>query len=136
MIEYEKFRYFPEERMDEKFPFGIWLTGSFALTKGFIWLFFSSITPGMFLFPFFLAFGFGAWNKRRWAWWGIVVVSIVELAIIFLVPHFSCYTHALTGEKYDSYTVFFNWLIGPVADIAMLVSMFSTKRYFFPEVSK
>lgn len=132
MIEYEKFRYFPEERMNANFPFGIWLAGAFALTKGIIWLFFSSITPGIFLFPFFLVFGFGVWNKRRWAWWGIVAVSVVELVAIIFVPHFSCYSNALTGEKYDSYTVFFNRVIGPAADAAMLVSMFSTKEFFFP----
>lgn len=127
------FRYFPEERLDPGYPFGIWLAGCIALSKGILWLFLSSFTPPIFLFPFFIAFGFGIWNVRRWAWWGLIGVSLAEIAAILFLPWFSLFSHFQTGEKYGDYTVFFNFVIGPGGALAILIAVIASKHFFFKE---
>jgi len=69
----KSFVFFPEHRLTPEYPFGVWLAGSYALAKGIMWLYLSNPSPGILLFPFFLLFGFGVWNFKRWAFWGLLV---------------------------------------------------------------
>ncbi len=127
MSDKARFMFFPGERLSPKFPFSVWLVGSLALSKGALWLFMPNMTPGIFIFPLFIAFGFGIWNFRNWAWWGVLAAVVIELGMYIFLP-FSPTVDMQTGLPFESYTRFFNIVIGPAADILIIVFTLSASN--------
>jgi len=83
------FRYFPPERMYREFPWPIWAVGWLALFKAFLWLSYEPVQPGSLLtllgikyllnmIPMAI-FAIGVWNLRKWAMWGLIILSVANL---------------------------------------------------------
>ena len=90
------FEIFPSERMDTEFPWTIWVVGWLALFKSFLWLAYEPVQAEPLLkllgtkyllniVP--LAFlAVGVWNLRKWAIWGLIIVSIANLIFFIFNP--------------------------------------------------
>ena len=129
-----QFRFFPEDRLSPDFPWQIWTVGLLLFLKAFLW--FSSdpnIPDGaleilgykyiLFMIPS-LVLGFGIWNLKRWAVWGIIILSIVEIFFFIVYPI------TLSSLRLDHTSTialilsFFVFLInGPISDIFILTTI-------------
>jgi len=127
------FRFFPEERMYPDYPWQIWTVGLLLFLKAVLWFSSDPNIPDtvlkilgykytLFMIPS-IVLGLGIWNLRRWATWGIVILSIVEL-LFFIV-----YPSSLLSLRLDHTSLialvlsFFVFLInGPASDIFILIT--------------
>ena len=129
-----KFRIFPSERMDVKFPWQIWAVGWLCIFKGFIWLAYEPNLPAD-LLRFFgikyllemlplIIFGIGIWNLRKWAVWGAVVVCGIDLAIFFFSPH--AFNAILVKSEVMIWSILLSGVTllcnGPVGDLLVLIA--------------
>ncbi|MBW2439656.1 MAG: hypothetical protein JRH12_04220, partial [Deltaproteobacteria bacterium] len=91
------FRFFPPERMDQEFPWPIWAVGWLALFKAFLWLSYEPVQPEALLtllgtkyivnmIPMAI-FAFGVWNLRKWAMWGLIILSAANILFFIIYPH-------------------------------------------------
>ena len=84
-----EFKLFPPDRMGVEFPWQFWSIGWLALFKAFLWLAYEPVQDESMLYILgirFLVnivpltiFAIGVWNMRRWAVWGLVVLSLANL---------------------------------------------------------
>jgi hypothetical protein len=90
------FTIFPPQRMESDFPWVIWAVGWLALLKAFLWLAYEPVQPDnilqfmgykylLNLVPLVIC-GIGVWNLRRWAVWGLLLVSIGNLIFFIVNP--------------------------------------------------
>jgi len=129
----KSFVFFPEHRLTPEYPFGVWLAGSYALAKGIMWLYLSNPSPGILLFPFFLLFGFGVWNFKRWAFWGLIGVTSFELVFYLLTPVFpmiSPFVEYGIDIRFGPIERLFHLLVGPAGDLILLVAILGSVRHF------
>lgn len=91
-----QFKFFPPDRMGLEFPWQIWSIGWLAFFKAFLWLAYEPVQDESVLHilgirfllnivPLFI-FAVGVWNLRRWAVWGLIVVSIANLFFFIVNP--------------------------------------------------
>jgi|AACY02.18.fsa_nt_gi hypothetical protein len=130
-----RFQFIPKWRMNSQFPWPIWAVGWLAIFKGVIWLATDPSIPSptaemlaakflVCLVPYVL-FGIGVWNFRRWAVWGLVVLSAADL-LFFLT--LGAYTplyellHYIAGKHFFVIQLLLLVFNGPLGNILLLVA--------------
>ena len=84
---------FPPERTNENYPWQLWAVGWIAFFKFFLWFVIeSSIYNPLFGYKHllcsipFLIFSIGVWNMKKWAAWGVSILSIIDLLFFIMYP--------------------------------------------------
>ena len=128
------FRFFPPERMDKEFPWPIWALGWLALFKAFLWLCYEPVQPEAMLtilgtkymvnmLPMAI-FAFGVWNLRKWAVWGLIILSAANILFFILYPQ-SLNAVLVESEVYI-YSIILSIITllcnGPIGDILILLT--------------
>jgi hypothetical protein len=120
----------PPERMNENYPWQLWASGWIAFFKLFLWLVIeASIYNQIFGYknllcsiPFFV-FGIGVWNMRKWAAWGVTILSIIDL-IFFIMYPLSVTSMIFKGPGILSYlSCFAVMLSGPAGSFFIIISL-------------
>jgi hypothetical protein len=134
IVEKSEFRIFPPERMSADFPWQIWAIGWLCIFKGVIWLAYEpSMSDKMLsLFGFkytlqmvpLIIFGIGIWNRRKWAVWGAVIISAVNLIFIFVTP--LAYSSMVVKSEVPIWSVLLSIVTmlcnGPLGDLLILLA--------------
>jgi hypothetical protein len=120
--------------MDKEFPWPIWAVGWLALFKAFLWLSYEPVQPGSLLtligtkyllnmIPMAI-FAIGAWNLRKWAMWGLIILSLANLLFFIIYPQ-SLSTVLVESEVYI-YSIILSFITllcnGPIGDIFILLA--------------
>ena len=128
------FRFFPPERMDKEFPWPIWAVGWLALFKAFLWLSYEPVQPESVLtligtkyllnmIPMAI-FAIGVWNLRKWAMWGLIVLSLANLLFFIIYPQ--SLSAVLVESEVYIYSIILSFITllcnGPIGDIFILVA--------------
>ena len=128
------FRFFPSERMDRDFPWPIWAVGWLALFKAFLWLAYEPVQPGALLtligakyllnmVPMAI-FAIGVWNLKKWAIWGLIILSVANLLFFIIYPQ-SLNAVFVQSEVYI-YSIILSFITllcnGPLGDIFILLA--------------
>jgi len=82
--------------MEIEFPWVIWAVGWLAILKAFLWLAYEPVQPDNILeligYKYLLNMaplvicGIGVWNLRKWAVWGVLLLSIANLIFFIINP--------------------------------------------------
>jgi hypothetical protein len=126
------FTFFPAQRMDAEFPWVIWAVGWLALLKAFLWMAYEPVQPENILqlmgYKYLLNIaplvvcGIGVWNLRKWAVWGILLVSIANL--IFFIVDSQTLNAVLVHSEVYLYSIILSIVTlvcnGPIGDILIL----------------
>ena len=127
------FRFFPSERMYREFPWPIWAVGWLALFKAFLWLSYEPVQSGSLLtllgikyllnmIPMAI-FAIGVWNLRKWAMWGLIILSGANLLFFIIYPQ-SLNAVLVESEVYI-YSIILSFITllcnGPLGDIFILL---------------
>jgi len=128
------FRFFPPERMDRDFPWPIWAVCWLALFKAFLWLSYEPVQPESVLtllgtkyllnmVPMAI-FAIGMWNLKKWAMWGLIILSAANLIFFVIYPQ-SLNAILIESEVYI-YSVILSFITllcnGPLGDIFILLT--------------
>jgi len=128
------FRFFPPERMDREFPWPIWAVGWLALFKAFLWLSYEPVQSGSLLtllgtkyllnmVPMAI-FAIGVWNLKKWAMWGLIILSVANL--IFFVSYPQSLNAILIESEVYIYSIILSFITllcnGPLGDIFILLA--------------
>ena len=128
------FRFFPPERMDREFPWPIWALGWLALFKAFLWLSYEPVQPGSLLtllgskyllnmVPMAI-FAIGVWNLKKWAMWGLIILSVANL--IFFISYPQSLNAILIESEVYIYSIILSFITllcnGPLGDIFILLA--------------
>jgi hypothetical protein len=128
------FRFFPPERMDRAFPWPIWAVGWLALFKAFLWLSYEPVQPESVLtllgtkyllnmVPMAI-FAIGMWNLKKWAMWGLIILSAANL--IFFVIYPQSLNAILIESEVHIYSIILSFITllcnGPLGDIFILLA--------------
>ena len=128
------FRFFPPERMDRDFPWPIWAVGWLALFKAFLWLSYEPVQPGDLLtligtkyllnmVPMAI-FAIGVWNLRKWAMWGLIILSLANLLFFIIYPQ--SLSAVLVESEVYIYSIILSFITllcnGPIGDIFILLA--------------
>ena len=128
------FRVFPPERMDREFPWPIWALGWLALFKAFLWLSYEPVQSGSLLtilgtkyllnmVPMAI-FAIGVWNLKKWAMWGLIILSVANLIFFISYPQ-SLNAIFIESEVYI-YSIILSFITllcnGPLGDIFILLA--------------
>ena len=133
-MEKSEFRIFPPQRMSADFPWQIWAIGWLCIFKGIIWLAYepsmSDTMLSLFGFKYILQmvpliiFGIGIWNRRRWAVWGAVIISAINLIFIFVTP--MAYNSMVVKSEVPIWSVLLSIVTmlcnGPLGDLLILLA--------------
>jgi hypothetical protein len=133
-MEKSEFRIFPSERMIADFPWQIWAIGWLCIFKGIIWLAYEpSMSDSMLsLFGFkyvlemvpLIIFGIGIWNLRKWAVWGAVIISAINLIFIFVTP--LAFNSMVVKSEVPTWSVLLSIVTmlcnGPLGDLLILLA--------------
>lgn len=129
------FRFFPPERMDRDFPWPIWAVGWLALFKAFLWLSYEPVQPESILtllgtkyllnmVPMAI-FAIGMWNLKKWAMWGLIILSAANLIFFVIYPQ-SLNAILIESEVYI-YSIILSFITllcnGPLGDIFILLAI-------------
>lgn len=128
------FRFFPQDRMDKEFPWPIWAVGWLALFKAFLWLSYEPVQPEAMLIILgtkyalnmvpMAIFAFGVWNLRKWAIWGLIVLSVANILFFIIYPQ-SLNAVLVESEVYI-YSIILSFITllcnGPLGDIIILLA--------------
>ena len=128
------FSFFPPARMYKEFPWPIWAIGWLAIFKAFLWLSYEPVQPEAMLkllgVKYLLnmipmaVFAFGLWNLRKWAIWGLIILSVANV-IFFLVYPQSLGAVLVESEVY-LYSLILSFITllcnGPLGDILILLA--------------
>ena len=130
------FFYLPKWRMNNHFPWPIWAIGWLAIFKGVIWLATDPSIPKpvadimaikfiIMLVPYVIL-GIGVWNLRKWAVWGLICLSAVDL-LFFLVlgayaPLFDLLGY-IAGKHFIVLQIVLLTLNGPLGNILILIGI-------------
>ena len=127
------FRFFPPERMYREFPWPIWAVGWLALFKAFLWLSYEPVQSGSLLtllgikyllnmIPMAI-FAIGVWNLRKWAMWGLIILSGANLLFFIIYPQ-SLNAVLVESEVYI-YSIILSFITllcnGPLGDVFILL---------------
>ena len=135
------FKIFPSERMDTEFPWAIWVVGWLALFKSFLWLAYEPVQAEPLLkllgTKFLLnivplaIFAVGVWNLRKWAMWGLIIVSIANL--IFFVFYPQTFTAFMIESEVYLYSIILSFIAllcnGPLGDFFILCAAPSMMKH-------
>jgi hypothetical protein len=119
----------PKWRMYPEFPWPIWAVGWLAIFKSVIWLSTNPTVSGplaeilaakylIMMIPF-LVLGIGVWNLRKWAVWGLIILSVADL-LFFII--FRSAWPVITGDNILVLAVVLMIFNGPVGDILILLA--------------
>ena len=128
------FRFFPPDRMDKEFPWPIWAVGWLALFKAFLWLSYEPVQPESLLtligtkyllnmIPMAI-FAIGVWNLRKWAMWGLIILSLANLLFFIVYPQ--SLSAVLVESEVYIYSIILSFITllcnGPIGDIFILLA--------------
>ena len=128
------FRFFPPDRMDKEFPWPIWAVGWLALFKAFLWLSYEPVQPESLLtligtkyllnmIPMAI-FAIGVWNLRKWAMWGLIILSLANLLFFIVYPQ--SLSAVLVESEVYIYSIILSFITllcnGPMGDIFILLA--------------
>jgi len=120
--------------MDRDFPWPIWAVGWLALFKAFLWLSYEPVQPESVLtllgtkyllnmVPMAI-FAIGMWNLKKWAMWGLIILSAANLIFFVIYPQ-SLNAILIESEVYI-YSVILSFITllcnGPLGDIFILLT--------------
>ena len=120
---------FPKWRMFRGFPWPIWAAGWLAVFKALLWLATDPVVPSplaermaakflIMLVPF-LVTGIGVWNLRKWAAWGLMVTSVLDLLFFVVFPDAA---RIITGNSFVGLAVVLLAGVGPLGDVLILAA--------------
>jgi hypothetical protein len=142
------FQFIPKWRMNSNFPWPVWSIGWLAIFKGVIWLATDPTIPSpaaemlaakliICTVPYVI-FGIGVWNFRRWAVWGLVVLSAADLMFFLTigayVPFYEL-LHYIAGKHFFAIQLILLLLNGPLGNILILVSTPMLLKYSGKQLS-
>jgi hypothetical protein len=119
--------------MYREFPWPIWAVGWLALFKAFLWLSYEPVQSGSLLtllgikyllnmIPMAI-FAIGVWNLRKWAMWGLIILSGANLLFFIIYPQ-SLNAVLVESEVYI-YSIVLSFITllcnGPLGDIFILL---------------
>ena len=118
--------------MEAEFPWVIWAVGWLALLKAFLWMAYEPVQPENILhlmgYKYLISIvplvicGIGVWNLRKWALWGLVLVSIVNL--IFFIVNPQALNAVLVHSEVYLYSIILSTVTllcnGPIGDFLIL----------------
>ena len=120
--------------MNKVFPWPIWAVGWLALFKAFLWLSYEPVQPEVLLtilgtkyvlnmVPMAI-FAFGVWNLRKWAVWGLIILSAANILFFIIYPQ-SLNAVLVESEVYI-YSIILSFITllcsGPLGDIIILLA--------------
>jgi hypothetical protein len=120
--------------MDRDFPWPIWAMGWLALFKAFLWLSYEPVQPESILtllgtkyllnmVPMAI-FAIGMWNLKKWAMWGLIILSAANLIFFVIYPQ-SLNAILIESEVYI-YSIILSFITllcnGPLGDIFILLA--------------
>ena len=133
-LDLPRFRLFPNWRMAPEFPWQIWAVGWLAIVKAVLWLSTDPVVPSplaellatkfLVMMAPFLLLGIGVWNLRRWAAWGLILITAADIAfiaVIHLIPQLE-YWSSLLGGRYWAVTLVLLILNGPIGSVLILLA--------------
>ena len=132
---------FPSERMDPEYPWTIWAVGWLAIFKAFLWLAYEPVQEASILrllgtkfllntIPLVI-FAIGVWNRKKWAVWGLIALSVVNL--IFFIVNPQTLNAVLVVSEVRIYSIILSFLTllcnGPLGDIFILCTAASMLKH-------
>ena len=120
--------------MDKEFPWPIWAVGWLALFKAFLWLSYEPVQPESLLtligtkyllnmIPMAI-FAIGVWNLRKWAKWGLIILSLANLLFFIIYPQ--SLSAVLVESEVYIYSIILSFITllcnGPIGDIFILLA--------------
>lgn len=128
------FSFFPPERIYKEYPWPVWAVGWLALFKAFLWLSYEPVQPENILIPLgtkyllnmipLAIFAFGVWNLRKWAMWGLIILSVANLIFFIIFPQ--ALSAVLVESEVYIYSIVLSFVTllcnGPVGDILILLA--------------
>jgi hypothetical protein len=132
---------FPSERMDPEYPWTIWAVGWLAIFKAFLWLAYEPVQDESVLrllgAKFLLntiplvVLAIGVWNRKKWAVWGLIAISVVNL--IFFIVNPQTLNAVLVVSEVRIYSIILSFLTllcnGPLGDIFILCAAASMLKH-------
>jgi hypothetical protein len=120
---------FPKWRMYRGFPWPIWAAGWLAVFKSVLWLATDPVAPSpiaermaakflIMMIPF-LVTGIGVWNLRKWAVWGLMVTSVLDLLFFVVFPDAA---RIIAGKNFIGLAVVLLAGVGPLGDVLILAA--------------
>jgi len=120
---------FPKGRMYPEYPWPIWAVGWLAIFKSIIWLStnptvsspLAEILATKYLITMipFLVLGIGVWNLRKWAVWGLIILSVADL--LFFIGFRDAWP-IIMGDNILVLAVVLMIFNGPVGNILILLA--------------
>lgn len=119
-------------RLETAYPWRVWAVGWLGLLKAFVWLAAEPPLPdnqlfvlgckyALFMIPW-LVFSLGAWQLKRWAAWGLLVLALGDILFFIFCP-FALSSLALNELSPVTYVlslaVFF--VNGPASSVVILI---------------
>jgi hypothetical protein len=132
---------FPSERMDPEYPWTIWAVGWLAIFKAFLWLAYEPVQEASILrllgtkfllntIPLVI-FAIGVWNRKKWAVWGLIALSVANL--IFFIVNPQTLNAVLVVSEVRIYSIILSFLTllcnGPLGDIFILCATASMLKH-------
>ena len=132
---------FPSERMDPEYPWTIWAVGWLAVFKAFLWLAYEPVQEASILrllgtkfllntIPLVIL-AIGVWNRKKWAVWGLIALSVVNL--IFFIVNPQTLNAVLVVSEVRIYSIILSFLTllcnGPLGDILILCATASMLKH-------
>jgi hypothetical protein len=132
---------FPPERMDTQYPWTIWAVGWLAIFKAFLWLAYEPVQDESVLrllgakfllntIPLVIL-AIGVWNRRKWAVWGLMALSVANL--IFFIVNPQTLNAVLVVSEVRIYSIILSFLTllcnGPLGDIFILCAAASMLKH-------
>jgi hypothetical protein len=120
---------FPKWRMYRGFPWSIWAAGWLAVFKALLWLATDPVAPSpiaermaakfLIMMVPFLVTGFGVWNLRKWAVWGLMATSVLDLLFFVVFPDAA---RIITGNSFFGLAVVLLAAVGPLGDVLIFAA--------------
>jgi hypothetical protein len=132
---------FPSERMDPEYPLTVWAVGWLAIFKAFLWLAYEPVQEESILrllgakfllntIPLVIL-AIGVWNRKKWAVWGLVALSVANL--IFFIVNPQTLNAVLVVSEVRIYSIILSSLTllcnGPLGDIFILCAAASMLKH-------
>jgi hypothetical protein len=120
--------------MDKEFPWPMWAVGWLALFKAFLWLSYEPVQPQFLLtllgtkyllnmIPMAI-FAMGVWNLRKWAVWGLMILSVANILFFIIYPQ--SLSAILIESEVHIYSIILSFITllcnGPLGDILILLA--------------
>jgi hypothetical protein len=135
-----RMRIFPQTRLENGYPWTVWLIGWFVLLKSFLWTatdpqaaeHILQITGYKHLIATipFAVLAVGLWNLRKWAFAGIIAACIADLAFFGLFPASLKTMPLLRTDMFAVLASSAGFLVNsPLGDLIVLAFLPSIKKH-------